>query len=370
MMRGPSEVNKREIERILRALRRTKRNKFGEIVVTSDELLRDKDLSDLHGERKETRETKVKTAIAWLERAGFPSRNENMTEVFQGQPVVKDLDEVRRIIGTLNLHEFVAGLWLNILRILFNRPQDRGLSADSIAEGLFPNREMLQQVEKAWKLTPAQIVIHALHDMAEAHLIDRCSMLAAILRPKGKNNAIQVLQAVSALEERLIALMQAEDPDADDGRWVELDVRRVAQGLKSDGSETTPFVIRTLIKGLSLDGKGLAAGLGSLELQHLGRDRYQVRLQRKWGAIKKTARLRREILYVILKALVQKAERLKLDQQIHVASNPCFPTRNRTEQADILNPIALQHPVYPPEALRRRLSKVTNSPPVFRASQR
>ena len=78
-----SEVNKREIERILRALRRTKRNKLGEIVVTSDELLRDEDLADLHEERKETRDTKVKTAIAWLERAGFLSRNENMTEVFQ-----------------------------------------------------------------------------------------------------------------------------------------------------------------------------------------------------------------------------------------------------------------------------------------------
>jgi len=304
-----SEVNKREIERILRALRRIKRNKSGEIVVTSDELLRDEDLADLHEERKEARDTKVKTAMAWLERAGFLSRNENMTEVFQGQPIVKDLDEARRIIGTLNLHEFAAGLWLNILRILFNRPQDRGLSADSIAEGLFPNREMLQQLEKAWKLTPAQIVIHALHDMAEARLIDRGIVLAAILRPKGKSNAMQVLQAVSTLEERLLALMQAEDPDADDGRWVELDVRRVAQRLKSDGLETTPLVIRALIKGLSYDGKGLAAGLGSLELQHLSRDRYQVRLQRKWGAINKTARLRREISCVILKALVEKAER-------------------------------------------------------------
>ncbi len=75
-------------------------------------------------------------------------------------------------------------------------------------------------------------MIHALHDMAEARLIDRGIMLTAILRPKGKGNAMQVLQAVSDLEERLLALMQAEDPDADDGRWVELDVRRVAQRLK------------------------------------------------------------------------------------------------------------------------------------------
>lgn len=58
-----AEVKKREIERILRALRRAKRNKFGEIVITSDELLRDEDLADLHEEKKDTRDTKVKTEI-------------------------------------------------------------------------------------------------------------------------------------------------------------------------------------------------------------------------------------------------------------------------------------------------------------------
>jgi hypothetical protein len=38
----------------------------------------------------------------------------------------------------------------------------------------------------------------------------------------------------------------------------------VAQRLRNDGSEVNPLAVRALIKGLSLDGKGLAAGLGSL----------------------------------------------------------------------------------------------------------
>ena len=304
-----SEVKQREIERILRALRRIKRNKFGAIVVTSDELLRDEDLADLHQERRESRDTKVKTAIAWLERGGFLSRDENLTEVFQGKPLVKDLDEAEAFIAKLRLPGFVAGLWLNILRVLFNAPEDRALSADGIAEGLFNGRELLQQVEKDWKLTPAQIVIRALHEMAEVRLIDQGIMLTAILRLKGKGNAMAVLQAVSDLERRLIALMQAEDPEADDGRWVELDVRRLAQRLKNDSPDANSLTVRALISGLSHDGKGLAAGVGSLELQHIGRDRYQVRLQRNWGAIKKTAQLRRDVAYVILKTLLAKAEK-------------------------------------------------------------
>jgi ATP-dependent DNA helicase RecQ len=304
-----SEIKKCEIERILRALRRAKRNRFGEIVVTSDELLRDEELVDLHQERPETRDTKIRTAIAWLERGGFLKREENRTEMFQGKPLVKDLDEARAIIATLNLPEFIAGVWLNTLRVLFNAPEDKGCSADRIAEDLFPSRELLQRVEKAWNMTPAQIVIQVLHDMAEARLIDRGILLAAILRPKGRGNAISVLEKVAGLEQRLIALLQAEDPDADDGRWVELDVRRVAHRLKNEPIDVDPLAIRALIKGLAQDGKGLAAGLGSLELQHLGSDRYQVKLQRKWDAIRKTARLRRDVAFVILKALVAKAEK-------------------------------------------------------------
>jgi ATP-dependent DNA helicase RecQ len=90
---------------------------------------------------------------------------------------------------------------------------------------------------------------------------------------------------------------------------VELDVRRAAQRLKDGDSDANPLEIRALIKGLAHDGKGLAAGLGSLELQHLGRDRYQVRLQRRWEAIRKTAQLRRDVAFVILKTLVAKAEK-------------------------------------------------------------
>jgi ATP-dependent DNA helicase RecQ len=42
-----SEVRRKEIARTLRALRRKKRNKAGEIVVTTDELIRDEDWADM-----------------------------------------------------------------------------------------------------------------------------------------------------------------------------------------------------------------------------------------------------------------------------------------------------------------------------------
>jgi len=64
-----SEVTQKEIASILRALRRKKRNRQGDIVITSDELARDEAVTDIHKLKPDSRDGKVKTSVAWLERA-------------------------------------------------------------------------------------------------------------------------------------------------------------------------------------------------------------------------------------------------------------------------------------------------------------
>ena len=110
------------------------------------------------------------------------------------------------------------------------------------------------------------------------------------------------------METRLLGILRAEDPDADDGRWVHLSVRQLCQRLRGEGIETTIPVIQQLIRGLSYDGKGLAAAMGSLELRHVSRDRYDVRLQRSWDAIAATMRLRHNVAHAILTELFRLIE--------------------------------------------------------------
>ena len=157
-MGAMSEIKKREIELILRALRRVKRNKKGEIVITSDELMRHEELTDLFEDKHEIRDTKVRTAIAWLERSGFLQRNQNLTDVYQGKPLVKNIREAKERMEHLNLAPTTERLWLNILGVIINSSLDRGLNADKIAEGLFPDREQLRQMETATGLKPSQIL--------------------------------------------------------------------------------------------------------------------------------------------------------------------------------------------------------------------
>ncbi len=308
-----SEVKQNEIARILRALRRKKRNQNGEIVVTSDELLRDEDLTDMHSLKPEFRDTKVRAAVAWLERAGFLQRNENMTDAFQGKPLVDSLEQAEKQIDRLNLSLHTKNLWLNILRFIINNENSRGIRADSLAEALYPEMEALLEMEKKTGLTAAQTVIMALHDMADAGLINQGIMLSAIFRPRGKNKALTIFQAVCDLENKMIALLQEEDPDADNGNWVNLDIRRLNQKLNNEGYETSPDVLRQLIKGISYDGKGFAASQGSFELSHMDRNHYQVRLQRTWENIRKTIFLRQNVAHVILQELIRKAGELNSD---------------------------------------------------------
>ena len=259
----------------------------------------------------EGREKKVKAAVAWLERAGFLKRNHNLTDVFQGKLLVDSPEEAEKVIQRLNLGPYSRNLWLNILRILINAGEnrkDQGVRADSIAEALFPEKNTLVEMERTTGQTPAQMVINALHDMADAGLLDQGIMLSATFRAKGRNNASKVFRIACDLETRLIGLLRESDPDADDGAWVDLNIRRLNQRLINEGLESTPDVLRQLIKGISYDGKGFAAALGSFELKHVDHSRYKVRLQRSWQSITKTVSLRQNVAHRILKTLLTKAE--------------------------------------------------------------
>ena len=129
-----SQVNKRDIAQILKGLRRTRKDKFDNVVVTTGELLQNDVVETSFGSEDYNAGTKVITAVAWLERAGFIERNENKTQVFQGRPLVKNRQEAEEKIAKLNLSVRQQNRWLAILDALFNAASDEGFSADVLAQ--------------------------------------------------------------------------------------------------------------------------------------------------------------------------------------------------------------------------------------------
>ena len=128
-----SQLNGRDFTQILRGLRRARR-KGDLLIITSGELLRDEEVDTSFDVQDRMADTKVKTAVAWLERSGFLERDENRTNVFQGKPVVMSMEEAEAKIAKLGLPDRKRRQWLAILGELMNVDGPDGLNADELAQ--------------------------------------------------------------------------------------------------------------------------------------------------------------------------------------------------------------------------------------------
>ena len=299
-----SQLSQHDISQILRGLRRAKRGKDNEIVITAGELLRDEQVHTGFTTEDQMADTKVKTAIAWLERAGLVERNQNNTRVFQGQPLVRNLEEAEVKISSLNLSASKKKQWLAVLSALFNARKDEGMSADELAELPEFKAQAGEAPEQRTVAGDTKTVLRVLHEMTEAGLIKQGVLLNAFIRYKVGDHSRLRFDKVCTLEQAMLNLMQESEPDAEG--WLDLSLRRLNQRLVDSGHESLPEILRNLLKSLSLDGKGLAGNRGSLEFRYLGQDHYRIKLNRDWAALLTTAERRRDVARVALEALYAK----------------------------------------------------------------
>jgi len=302
-----SQINQRDIAQILRGLRKSKKDKSGNVVLTTGELLMDDAVQTSFDNEDHAADTKVKMAVSWLECGGFIKRNENLTQVFQGRPLVKNIDEAKSKVEKLGLSQRQQQRWLAILEALFNAESDEGFSADELALlGAFSADEDDKKTGKTDQ-TASQQVIRTLYDMAKAGLIQKSLLLTAFVRYKVGNSSVATLEKVCALERAMLKAMQEQAPDADSGQWQTLSLRHLNQSLLNDGHDNSnPEILRLLLGSLAKDGKGLAGKKGSLTLRHKGLDQYAVKLNRGWAALNATAEIRQSVAKVVLDGIMQR----------------------------------------------------------------
>ncbi len=302
-----SQINQRDIAQILRGLRKARKDKNGNVVLTTGELLMDDSVETSFDNTDTSADTKVKTAVSWLERAGFIERNENRTQVFQGRPLVKNLDEAKAKVEKLGLSQRQQKRWLSILEALFNADSNEGFSADELAQaGAFADDEAEQKAGKAQE-TASQRVIRTLYDMAGAGLIQKSLLLTAYIRYKVANSSIAMLEKICSLERILLKELQEQAPDASTEEWQTLSLRHVNQRVLDAGhANSNPEVLRLLLGSLAKDGLGLAGNKGSMTLRHRGLDHYAVKLNRGWPALIATAEKRQAIAKIILDGIIQR----------------------------------------------------------------
>lgn len=287
-----SRLSRRDIAGILRALRRyAGRTKSTEVVVTPGEILADEEVETSIEAENPDADTKVRTAIAWLERSRFLQRDENHTRVFPGSLKVGALDEAEKHLGRANLSEEMRRKYRELLSLLINARDDEGISTDELMLSLG---------------LPSDECIRMLHQLERLGILSNDIALTVLLRKGVKDASHDRLERLARLEAALVDLLPELAPDADDGEWQDMHLRAVCQEIRGrTGTEFLPEQLLALMRSLARPfGEDSHNRRALFDVRLFRREVLRVRLLRGWSNIREIAARRRQAAAVLLRTLL------------------------------------------------------------------
>lgn len=288
-----SRLARHEIAAILRALRRldARMETAGHVVATSGEILREEKDQEFEKDSA-TDDTRVKTAVSWLEEARLLTREENRVQVFPATLRVRSLEEAESILARADITRTRRRQLLSIVEHLMTAAPDEGVSTDELAgvSGLSGTH-----------------LLRALNDLETLGIASDDTAVTVYVHVGVENTSAQRFEASALLESDLISLLRESNPDADQGAPQPLHLAEACQVLRDRGhSKVRPDVVETILRGLSHDGRDQDGGRGNIHLRKITRNTMLVRLQRSWEIVDKTAALRRQGSELLLRHLIGK----------------------------------------------------------------
>ena len=308
-LESENRLSKRDIAQILKAIRDGRRPDAEEVVLSPGEILRVPETEVSFDEDDRSAGTKVKTAIAWLERARFLLRDENRTNVFQGVSAVRDLEAARRKIEGLDLSPGKRSRWLDVLRELHNADLREGLDADGLAH-LPAFRGLTSQVGDdagGGPRTATREVLRTLHEMTDVGLLERGIYFTAWVRRGTRNPSAAHFERVVRAERAMAKLLVEAHPDAAPGVEGELRVDDLVERLRAEDVKITRDAVLTLLRGWTREG---VDGRAPLRLRGGGRRRLGIGLLVEWTALHDELELRVQVGQAVVEVLVEQARRI------------------------------------------------------------
>ncbi len=279
-MSARSRLTRREIHGVLRALRNLDRKKRldGRVEATAGEILGE-DEADAFERDSNTDDTRVRTAVAWLEEAVLLAREENRVQVFPSSLRVSSVDEARTRLRKSSIADAYLRQLLTITRMLVEAHADEGISTDELmaATGL-----------------TSEGVRRALYDLEQIGIASNDTVVTAFVHTGVARASLKRLEQAAALETDLIAHLRETAPDMSTGDTSMLHLRLATQRLKAEGHpHALPEHLWRLVRSIAADGRGEGGRGGSLGVRRRDTETVQVTLHRAWWALERTAELRR-----------------------------------------------------------------------------
>ncbi|HMW16582.1 MAG TPA: RecQ family ATP-dependent DNA helicase [Accumulibacter sp.] len=291
-----SRLSRQDIAGILRTLRRyAGKTRNAEVVVTPGEILSDDELETSIEAASLDADTKVRTAVSWLERSRFLERNENHTRVFPGSLKVPNLEEAEKRLRRVDLSEDLLGKYRNLVSALINTRDDEGISTDDLMVALGAS---------------SNEVIRMLHQLERLGVLSNDLSFTVLLRKGVKDAAQERLLRLVAMEKAILQLLPELAPDADNGEWQDVNQRELCQGLKNQsGIDFIPADLMKVLHSLARPfGEGEKGRRASITVKLVRRELLKVRLLRSWANIREIAEKRRAVAGVLLQFLLRKLD--------------------------------------------------------------
>ncbi|MEX0332157.1 MAG: RecQ family ATP-dependent DNA helicase [Puniceicoccaceae bacterium] len=236
-----SRIYESDIRKILSALRTAERRSGRDdsiSVSTREILLGCRGGTTIEDDPEGLIDTKVKTAISVLEEGAFLARNDNLTRVFQGRPLVEDLDEVENYIKQADLPANIAELWRQFMRVFINLPEDAPDAVERFAE--VPAMARIYEIEKEkhgrfWnRYRP---IFGTLNDMADAGLIKKDLLISAIVKVDIAASSDLTRKRWIHVENQMLNALREKDPNPEGA--VPLSLKRLNTSLSNQLGEKT-----------------------------------------------------------------------------------------------------------------------------------
>jgi len=280
-MSARSRLTRREIHGILRALRNLDRKKQlgGEVVATPGEILGE-DEEKAFERDSATDDTRVRTAVAWLEESELLTREGNAVQVFPSSLRVSSVEEAAKRLEPAGITDEYRRRLLRIARVLIEADADEGITTDQLMEssGLGPEG-----------------VRAALYDLERLGIASNDTVLTAFVHAGVERSSRRRLQEAADLDAALISHLREAAPDLGKGKSSSLHLRMASQVLRDRGlTDPLPERLWRIVRGIAYDGRGEDGAAGSLTVRKLDAETLRVTLRREWRLLEETAGIRRQ----------------------------------------------------------------------------
>ena len=300
-----SRLAKHEIGAILKALRRldARMKKEGEVIATPGEIVREE--KDREFQRDDnTEDTRVKTAVAWLEEAKLLRREENRVRIFPASLLVRDIDAVRQRLDRAEITGNRRRQLMSIVRHIISADPEEGISTDALTGVCGLTGGALRK---------------ALTDLEALGIANDDTNIVIFVHHGRQGDSRDRLKAAAALETDLIELMRSEAPDAENGEPVPFNFSATCQALRERGhGAVRPDIVDRLLRGMAQDGRDMDGGRGNLHVRRASRSSLFVRLQRSWEVVRRTAELRHAAAERLLSHLTGRIPQGRIGKDIGV----------------------------------------------------